>query len=124
VTAGSCALSPLLVKTGGFHQLPRATSRQADELWAMGYRKCKSSTILWLGAGELIVVPSGNDAVSGPRDPRELKVGEIFTPDPELLRRQRQQKDNEEVNREADRIRAERDADLAKAMRPPRPLGR
>ena len=90
---------------------------EADELWAMGYRKCKSSTILWLGAGDAIIVP--NDAVSGPRDPRELKA-----PDPELLRRQRQQKDNEEVNREADRIRAEREADLAKGMHPPKPLGR
>jgi hypothetical protein len=36
---------------------------RAEELWDMGYRKCKSSTTLWIGAGDVIIIPSGNDAL-------------------------------------------------------------
>ena len=42
---------------------------RAEELWDMGYRKCKSSTVLqWVGPGNTIVVPSGNNALRSGND--------------------------------------------------------
>jgi hypothetical protein len=32
---------------------------RAEELWDMGYHKCKSSTVLWIGPADAIIVPSG-----------------------------------------------------------------
>jgi hypothetical protein len=34
---------------------------RAKELWDMGYHKCKSSTVLWTGPGDTIIIPSGNN---------------------------------------------------------------